>query len=271
MQRRLIRNLGGELLFADLFPTGLAAIFAFVLMRKDYSGFCIKVRRSSNDEELDVGFVDGVLNVAAINTFCSTNDGFLSIKYDQSIIGNHQRQTDLTKQPKIYDGTTGIMLLDGMTAANYSTSNVMTLDSALTIGSVFTIYNSIANQQINYIFGLDAGTGVSVRGSHPAAGGLSIFGSSSYVNLGDTESASRKLMNVVNISPNSKLANNGDSLTSFSYVGTCGVENIGNRYASLSTAAALNGNIQFEVYYTSDQTSNLAAIRTYINNIYSVY
>lgn len=259
--------------FLDLFPADAA--FAFIKLRKDYSGFCIKIRKtvSGTTTEQDIGFVGNGLDTSAIATFCGSADGFISAKYDQSTNGNNQTQSTASKQPKIYDGSSASMnLLNGLNAARYESGHVTNLDSEITPVSIFVISNSITLNAVNYICGtnLNGFNGLVAKGSAGGVTGLTLFSGGSTA-LGNAENSDRNLNILINNATNTKLAINGDSLTSASRQGDIFVSFVGNRQGDAPSFAALDGNIQFEAYYEDDQESNLGAIQSYLNNIYSLY
>lgn len=67
----------------------------------NYSGYCLKVRRSSDDAELDIGFNNEEIDESSINSFVGNGDGYISVWYDQSGNSRNLKQIDKTKQPKI--------------------------------------------------------------------------------------------------------------------------------------------------------------------------
>ena len=72
----------------------------------DYTGSCMRIRRSSDNTEQDIGFdSSGNLDTAAIETFCTTSTGWVTKLYDQSGSGNDAYQTITSVQPQIYDGS----------------------------------------------------------------------------------------------------------------------------------------------------------------------
>jgi hypothetical protein len=91
------------------FP-GASLGLSLELLDKDYSGFCIKVRRSSDNAELDIGFVDGVLDIATLLTFVGSGDGFVAIIYDQ-VGSNNMTQTTANLQGQIVSN--GSLILKG--------------------------------------------------------------------------------------------------------------------------------------------------------------
>jgi hypothetical protein len=85
-----------------------AAAFGLRLLTTCYQGKAIKVRRSSDDTMLDIGFkVNGDLDDVALTAFIGSSDGYIVKWYDQSGTGLDAAQSDLTKQPKI--ATAGVI------------------------------------------------------------------------------------------------------------------------------------------------------------------
>jgi len=77
---------------------------------KNYTGSAIKVRRSSDNAEQDIGFVDGVLDTASLLTFVGSGDAFVTIIYDQ-VGSNNMTQTTSSKQGQIVSN--GSVILKG--------------------------------------------------------------------------------------------------------------------------------------------------------------
>lgn len=89
-------------LLLDQYP---GATFAFSLkkLRNDYSGACIRVVRSSDNAEQDIGFAaDGELDTTALLAFVGAGNGFITIWYNQSAINTQNAvQETLLEQPVI--------------------------------------------------------------------------------------------------------------------------------------------------------------------------
>lgn len=66
-----------------------------------YTGPCMRVRRSSDNVEIDIGFVQTVLDTELLERHCAGFDGFITIWYDQTGRGRHARQTVWSDQPQI--------------------------------------------------------------------------------------------------------------------------------------------------------------------------
>jgi hypothetical protein len=67
---------------------------------KNYTGFCIKVRRSSDNTELDIGFVNNELDTVSLLTFAGSGDAFVTIIYDQ-VGSNNMVQNTASLQGQI--------------------------------------------------------------------------------------------------------------------------------------------------------------------------
>jgi len=91
--------LKAESFFLDTF-TGASLGLSLVRLRKEYTGSAIKVRRSSDNNELDIGFVDGILDTASLLDFVGSGNGFVSIIYDQ-VGSNNMVQNTASLQGQI--------------------------------------------------------------------------------------------------------------------------------------------------------------------------
>jgi len=95
-------------------------------LKSSYSGYCMKVRRSSDNTTQDIGFVNNLLDTSSLLSFVGANDGFVDTWYDQS--GNNENATAVStsKQPIIVSGGTLItsnslpsLRWDGVTNGTY--------------------------------------------------------------------------------------------------------------------------------------------------------
>lgn len=79
-----------------------AAAFSVRRLREAYTGPLLRVRRSTDNAEQDIGAtVAGNLNTAALNTFCAAATCFVSTWYDQSGGGRNATQATAASQPRI--------------------------------------------------------------------------------------------------------------------------------------------------------------------------
>lgn len=97
-----------EILLLDFFTEASAA---YSLRRLKTTALkAIKVRRSSDDAELDIGFCGVKLDIGTLISFVGSNSGFISMWYDQSGKGNDAAQSNTSKQPRIINS--GVLDVD---------------------------------------------------------------------------------------------------------------------------------------------------------------
>lgn len=71
-------------------------------LSSSYSGPAIRVRRSSDNTEADIGFTtDGDLDTSSLLTFCGSGSGYVTIWYDQSGNGFNATRSATSGQPRI--------------------------------------------------------------------------------------------------------------------------------------------------------------------------
>lgn len=87
-------------LFLDKYPNANIAL-SLRKLSSTYTGPCIRVRRSSDNSELDIGFFDNNLDVNALLSFVGSGDGFIFKWYNQSGKTYRFEQATLSRQPKI--------------------------------------------------------------------------------------------------------------------------------------------------------------------------
>jgi hypothetical protein len=80
---------------------GAAAAYSLRKLRLDYNGDAVRVRRSSDNAEQDIGFSGGTLDTNALTSFVGSNDGYVVTWYDQSGNGRDASQSTQGDQPQI--------------------------------------------------------------------------------------------------------------------------------------------------------------------------
>jgi hypothetical protein len=102
-------------LLLDLYPNAAAA-YSLRKLRTAYTGNAIRVRRSSDNTEQDIGFTAlGVLDESALTTFCGVGNGFVTTWYDQSGNARNVTQTTAANQPQIVSSGNTITLNNKIT------------------------------------------------------------------------------------------------------------------------------------------------------------
>jgi len=92
-------------LLLDFYPA--AAAYSVRKLRAAYTGACMRVRRSSDNAEQDIGFVSGELDTTALLSFVGVNDGFVVTWYDQTGNGFTRGQFNASQQMRIV--TSGVL------------------------------------------------------------------------------------------------------------------------------------------------------------------
>lgn len=256
-------------LLFDTYP-GAAVGFSLRKLNTAYTGNCIRVRRSSDNTELDIGFVNDVLDTASLLTFCGAGNGFVATWYDQSGSANNATQSTAFNQPQIV--SSGAMITtNGKNSLLFNSSKLMLLGSSITVGA------------LSY---------ASLVGKRPASGdkliglarwntlghALYLWSDNKYYFLGkaneylvssatDTTTA-QLLLTGQNSAGTMSIFKNSGAITSTptALVYSTLVDSIGGSSGSLA-----NCNLQETILYNSDQSTNRTGIETNINTFYTIY
>jgi hypothetical protein len=88
-------------LLLDDYPNAAAA-YSLRKLRTAYTGSAIRVRRSNDNSEQDIGFTaSGDLDTASLKTFVGANSGFVTTWYDQGDSARNLSQSTAANQPRI--------------------------------------------------------------------------------------------------------------------------------------------------------------------------
>lgn len=120
-----------------------------------YTGPLLRVRRSSDDTEQDIGYqTNGSLDVSALATFVGANSGFVTKWYDQSGNTRDMAQANANKQPRIVnagvnDTISGRVAIftDGVDDA--LTTGSFTQAQPLTLANVFQVASTASFSFVN--------------------------------------------------------------------------------------------------------------------------
>jgi len=244
--------------------SGAAACYSLRLMRTAYTGALIRVRRSSDNTELDINAnVFGELNTVSLLDFAGAGDAFVKTWYDQSGNSNDATQTTTASQPKIVSSG-AVIVENGKPAVEFNGTS--TEISAPTVGlSVATCFIHHTNFDANArMFGQFDQFENSFL--YDTVTGYWAFNNGS-INLSGLSSTTSKLVYALFDNSGGELGINGATATS----GTLGVFNsqmdlrIGRRSSSYwkGTASEL-------IVYDSDQSANRTNIESNINTFYSI-
>jgi hypothetical protein len=79
----------------------VASSYSLRQLSSSYTGYAIQVQRSSDNATMDIGFLNGDLDTAALKTFAASGNAYVSIWYDQSGSGRNAIQNSTSLQPCI--------------------------------------------------------------------------------------------------------------------------------------------------------------------------
>jgi hypothetical protein len=155
--------------------TGVLAGYSVRLLRTAYTGNIMRVRRFSDNTEIDVGFdsngefglTSPVSNPSTGGPFTdfadfighggTPTDGFVRWWYDQSSNANDAGQATQGSQPKIYDSGTGIIRKGSRPALAYATNYTSSLTLTTSLGTVYSTFDvretPTASAPSNFLYG----------------------------------------------------------------------------------------------------------------------
>jgi hypothetical protein len=274
-------------LLLDDYPNAAAA-YSLRLLNSAYTGNCIQVRRASNNDLQDIGFAGGVLDTAALKTFCASTNCFVRTWYDQSLNARNATQTTNANQPQIVSGG-AVFYFDGRPSVGFydlSTTTVgQFIDIPLWHANTDThVWSFITNGVISSVLNIFA----SIISTNPADRGFLMalgvnasldprtFTRRSVPSGPATQTAPAVGDNYIRIdnanrTTISQWINNGsaatanDSNTNFSMP-------TNYRVGSITVASAYSQiSISEMIFYNSDQSSNRTGIRDNINAYFNIY
>lgn len=149
---------------------GASVAYSLRLLSGNYNGSAIRVRRSSDNTEQNIGFVNGVLDTATLLSFCGAGSGFVTTFYDQSGNAKNGVQSSAGGQPRIV--LSGVLeTLNSKPTINYLTNHVTaTTGQNVTGQSIFTVAQVVTYNQLQSLISFDhsgQGFGPWIRSAQP--------------------------------------------------------------------------------------------------------
>ena len=273
----------------DTYPNAAAA-YSVRKLRAAYTGSAIRVRRSSDNTEQDIGFTAlGNLDESALTTFCSGTNGFITTWYDQSGNSENIVQSTAVVQPKIVNSGS-VILTNGKPSPQYGSGTSQTylrktIGWSITNMSTFSVgYRT--NQGGSYVYGRLISIAKSPNDDYENSNGYlvalcdaSFNGFNPSALVLDTNSLgisytfnTQVLISSRRNTTNAFIQSNNGSISSVASSGTTKTPDtltFGN--SALVGNSFLQGNLQENIIYLSDQSANQSAINTNINTYYGIY
>jgi hypothetical protein len=252
----------------DTYPNAAAA-YSVRKLRIAYTGSAIRVRRSSDNTETDIGFSGANLDTSALTSFCGSSNGFVTTWYDQSGNSRNATQTTAANQPQIVSSGSVLNNINGLPTIQFDGINDNLTSSSFTSQSqpytIFMVHKWIGSTY-RYLLdlALDSALGCVNGGVLQAA----YFGGT--INSSLTANNTRNQLYYA-------LANSTTSQISINNE-TPVIGNAGTGAANKVTIGSYGGNLFFGntfmselVVYFSNNSSNRTGISTNINTYYAIY
>lgn len=267
----------------DVYPSAAAAYSTRLLRGAYYGSSAIRVRRSSDNAESNIGFTtSGNLDEAAITTFCGAGTGFVTTWYDQSGNSRNVLQATAGNQPIIY--LSGFVIVNNSKpAVLFQASTVKSLEGlwsqTITTESNFGVF-SVNNSTDSFGRVLSQGGNGNdydasayipmIRNGTTAAMGSFTTGllssaaiSYSTQTLFSSIHSGSQLSNQVN--------NNSAAVASDTLNLNVTRTTIGGPTSTSIATGSLDGMVQEVIIYYTNQTANRTGISNNINTYYGIY
>lgn len=262
----------------DAYP-GASLAFSLRKLRDAYTGPAIKVRRSSDNTELDIGFTAaGDLDESALTAFVGAGNGFVTTWYDQSLSVKNATQILSTQQPQIVSSGSIItenskpaMFFDGGNDC-FQILSYAPLANAYYMASVFRITGSLTSLKsiLDFTSTTNGGAALAYGNTANKLTPFAYFNTPGVLQIvsgsADLNTLTHYLLSVQFISGNSETKINGvsDGILASTWT-TPGTQNftfstIG--YDQSSAGRHPQGRMQELLLYTADETS----VRTNLEN-----
>jgi hypothetical protein len=263
-----------------------AAAFSLRRLRSNYTGNCIRVRRSSDNTELDIKFGgDGVVDTSTLLNFVGSGNGFVSVWWDQSENGRNASNGTASRQPRIVtDGVLEIrnnrpamrwyqagmaLNIANNAAFNWNSTKALSIVAICSLEKNFLAPRVIQKSASWSIFGAGSSIGYSLLNSNGAV----ISNSSDAVYFNDICTGNMILHEAyLNKNIMAEMFHNGTFGGRVSQ--PTGLNNsaftiqIGNRDSLDRTGL---GHFAEVIIYPTDQSYNKDVIRNNLNSHYNIY
>lgn len=253
-------------LLLDYYPDASMA-YSLRKLRSLYSGYCIRVKRSSDNTEADIGFVNDVVDQDSLATFVGAGDAIVTKWYDQSGNNNIMNVRNTAGQPKIVISG-NIVTYNSKIAINtntgaWSTGNIVAGSGDF---STFTIYKRLSTGDRSIFFGPSSGYNPYSPFEFP--NGNVYFANRVSQNYYADNTAIQSLYSGFSIDNILTIWKNGSekSLTYATQNNDAGFSTIGVRLGDYSNSYFHEG-----ILYNFDQSENREAIESNMNSFYSIY
>jgi hypothetical protein len=254
----------------DAYPNA-AASYSLRLLKSSYSGSAVRVRRSSDNTEQDIGFTaSGNLDTSALLAFTGTgalDNGFVTTWYDQSGNGVNALQTIAISQPQIV--SSGAVITQNSKPILRFNNQFFQLNSTLTPATNWSIFGvglkNVAGQTLTFIGGTTSFNSALVGFSD---NNIYLLGAGNYITTSDSPVTSYRLNSGFVVGgPASSIYRNNVLLTTSSVGGPVAQNFL---YIGRYGLQIDNSSMSEVILYQSNQLSNNSGINTNIITYYGL-
>lgn len=260
----------------DLY-SGAAVAYSLRKLSSTYSGSAIRVRRSSDNAEQNIGFnSDGSLDTVSLLSFVGSGNGFVTTWYDQSGNVRNAFQSSAASQPKIVNSGS-LILENGKPTVSFTTSHTLATDTqnlSFYDCAISFVSKNISGSGAVGIFGYGT-NGQQNRNRYLGTyiSTLTFFywgtdNQSNITGMGDTTSSLYSL-NFQSSSANFYKNSSTQTNSVFTLLNTTSSSFAINEIYTRGERA--NINFSEGIFYTSGMSTNMSGIRSNQNSYYSLY
>jgi hypothetical protein len=268
--------------------TGATAGYSTRRLTNTYTGGLIRVRRSSDDAEQDIGYdANGedldIFGLLAFVGTSGTDNGYVTTWYDQTGNGNHATNSTASEQPLIVDG--GSIIYEGATISRPA-MEFDGVDDFLGITTGPTILPSTGDISSFSVFSGDTSVSGYIYSNTTSADdrhglGLQFFSGALRINgalrIGGTWSIYEEQLITADEQYLLSAFKSGVDLYVDGIKSTGGLNGLftgpSNTFhigANTNATSSLNGKLQEMIFYDSDETSNRTGIEGNIDNYFRI-
>ena len=258
--------------------TNSAVAYSLRKLSSTYSGSAIRVRRSNDNAEQDIGFLNNELDTTSLTSFIGSNDGLVTTIYDQSGNGNNLTQSTAANQGQIASSGS-VNTVNSKPCINLNASPVFYQSLSSLSGNSKSFFMTTKNN------GADSGfyhnlfiisTSVTVTGnfaqlySTNASNSLIFNFKTAGLDITTSQAwTSQTLISGIKSesSSSSELFKNGASIGTGSGTQNLQTNLFVNRYSNNYA----NQQLQELIMFDTDESSNRSDIETNINNFYTIF
>jgi hypothetical protein len=150
-------------LVLDGIATGIKTAYSTRKLRTAYAGSALRVERTSDSTQQDVGFASNVLDTSSLGTFCSATTCKVVTWYDQSGAGFDITQATIAQAPVIYQA-------GAVNAINTRPAILFTRSDNTVLSNAGASPNSVDTLWQNAIISFDTSIGEEAITGGPAGG-----------------------------------------------------------------------------------------------------